>query len=275
MKKILVPTDFSKNAFIASQYACSLAKAAGYEVELFHVYIVLYSGFEESGTSVKHMVWADDEAHKAMETLTLSLQESFPEVSIMGHCQRGFLIDELAQKWKQDDKLGLIVMGTKGATNVTESILGSTTYEVLKKSTIPVLVVPEDTGDFVLDQVGFFSDYNEDELDAIHYCHQLLPLKYQTHLIHLQTASDRSAEKAENWAGKVELAFPNAAFKIEMIEVEKADFNAVASLTKTESLDLLVFMRPHKPFFEKLFKPSLTKAMAHYPIKPTLFIHAS
>jgi nucleotide-binding universal stress UspA family protein len=275
MKTILVPTDFSPNAFIASQYACSLAKAAGYQVELFHVYIVLYSGFDEKGSSVKHMVWADDEAHKAMETLTANLKKEYPEVNIKGHCQRGFLIDELAEKWKNDASLAFITMGTKGATNVTESIMGSTTYEVLKKSPIPVLVIPEDTGDFKLENLGFFSDHNDDELDAIHYCQQILPLSYQMHIIHLKTKAEKKSEAQEHWEGKLSLAFPNTSFQMEVVEVEKADFNAVADLAEAEKLDVMVFMRPHKPFFEKLFKPSLTKAMAHYPVKPTFFIKAS
>ena len=275
MKTILVPTDFSENAFIASQYACSLAKAAGYNVQLFHVYIVLYSGFQEEGTSVKHMVWADDEAQKAMDGLTTTLKTTYPEISIEGICQRGFMIDELTDKWKNEVDLAFIVMGTKGATNVTESIMGSTTFEVLKRSPIPVLVVPKDTDDFQLNQVGFFSDHNDDELDALHYCYQLLPLSYVTNIIHLHTVGSHASTLQQHWEGKLALAFPNKSFNIETVEVEKADFNAVAQLATTQELDLLVFMRPHKPFFEKLFKKSLTKAVAHYPVKPTLFIQAT
>jgi len=41
---------------------------------------------------------------------------------------------------------GLIVVGTRGRSNVTSVLLGSTAHEVVSKSTLPVLVVPDKTG---------------------------------------------------------------------------------------------------------------------------------
>ena len=41
---------------------------------------------------------------------------------------------------------GLIVVGTRGRSNVKSVLLGSTAHEVVSKSTLPVLVVPEKAG---------------------------------------------------------------------------------------------------------------------------------
>ena len=41
---------------------------------------------------------------------------------------------------------GLIVVGTRGRSNVKSMLLGSTAHEVVGKSTLPVLVVPDKTG---------------------------------------------------------------------------------------------------------------------------------
>jgi nucleotide-binding universal stress UspA family protein len=41
---------------------------------------------------------------------------------------------------------GLIVVGTRGRSNVKSMLLGSTAHEVVSKSTVPVLVVPDKTG---------------------------------------------------------------------------------------------------------------------------------
>jgi len=38
------------------------------------------------------------------------------------------------------------VVGTRGRSNVTSVLLGSTAHEVVSKSTLPVLVVPDKTG---------------------------------------------------------------------------------------------------------------------------------
>jgi len=41
---------------------------------------------------------------------------------------------------------GLIVLGTRGRSNVKSALLGSVAHEVVSKSTVPVLVVPDKTG---------------------------------------------------------------------------------------------------------------------------------
>jgi Universal stress protein family len=41
---------------------------------------------------------------------------------------------------------GLIVVGTRGRSNVKSMLLGSVAHEVVCKSTLPVLVVPDKTG---------------------------------------------------------------------------------------------------------------------------------
>ena len=46
----------------------------------------------------------------------------------------------------KSQQAGLIVVGTRGRSNVTSVLLGSTAHEVVSKSTLPVLVVPDKTG---------------------------------------------------------------------------------------------------------------------------------
>lgn len=273
MKTILVPTDFSKNAFVAGQYAASLAKETGAKVLFYHVYIVLYSGFEETGVSVKHVEWADQEASVAMEKLLTTVRAQYPDVQIEGEFIRGFMIDALMERLKQDADIQLIVMGTKGVTNVAESIFGSTTYEVLKKSHIPVLVIPEDTPDYSLQHVGFFSDYNTHEIGALQLMTSLLtPVKSFDVLHFIKQGATGNAEKRENWKAEASAALGNQSIEIKEIPVEKVDLHSVINLATDQRLDLMVFTRPQKPFFEKIFGKSLTKAVANYPVIPSLFI---
>jgi nucleotide-binding universal stress UspA family protein len=46
----------------------------------------------------------------------------------------------------QGHQAGLIVVGTRGRSNVKSMLLGSVAHDVVCKSTLPVLVVPGKTG---------------------------------------------------------------------------------------------------------------------------------
>ena len=272
MKTILVPTDFSENAFVAAEYACALADAAGQKVQLLHVYIALYAGYGEEGNSVKQIKWAETESAEAMKRLLESLTQQFPSVDIEGECMKGFMIDVLVDKLKKGGN-SLVVMGTKGVTNVTESIFGSTTYEVIKKSPIPVLVVPKDTPDFSFQRVGFFSAYDDHELDALFAFQQALGLHPHLAMVHFYKEGEKAPEKESvRWQRKVAEAYPEWDISYQIVPVEKADINAVTLTARSEQLDVLLFAKPHKSFFQKIFVPSLTKAVANYPTVPSLFI---
>lgn len=275
MKTILIPTDFSKNAFVAAEYGCSLAAATQQRVLLFHAYIALYSGYNEDGNSRKQIEWAESESEKQMENLVKTLKKQFPTVDIEGEYIKGFMIDIVVDKLK-GDQLSLVVMGTKGVSNVTESMLGSTTYEVIKKSPIPVLVVPTDTPDFAFEKAGFFTDYNDSELDALLKFRQAIPLSPQLAVLHLYTDGENhdAVEKSlSRWERKTRAAFPDEDFSFKAIPVEKVNINAVSAAAMTERLNLMIFPRPHKSLFQNMFVPSLTKEVAGYSSTiPSLFI---
>lgn len=274
MKTILVPTDFSENAFVAAVYACALAGVSKQKVQLLHVYIALYSGFGEEGNSVKQIKLAETESATAMGNLLENLKKQFPDVVIEGECVKGFMIEVVTDKLKGNE-YSLVVMGTKGVTNIAESILGSTTYEVIKKSPAPVLVVPIDTPDFAFQRIGFFTAYDDHELDALMTFQQAVNLRPQLSMLHFYKDDGHAPEKElAHWQRKVEAAFPDWAVSCKATPVKKVDINAVAQAARTEELDLLVFARPYKSFFEKIYRPSLTKAIANYPTVPSLFIRA-
>lgn len=274
MKTILVPTDFSENAFIAGQYAASLAKELNAKVLFYHVYIVLYSGFEETGVSVKHVEWAEREASEAMANLLQSFEKEFPDVEFDGEHVRGFMIDALTERLKMDSGIELIVMGSKGVTNVADSIFGSTTYEVIKKSPIPILVIPQHTGDYSMKHLGFFSDYQLHEIDSLKRVRELFKNVKSFDVLHLvKQGTGFNADSKQAWKLKASAAINEEDLNLIEIEVEKADLNAVSQAANTQQLDLMVFTRPHKSFFEKVFGTSLTKQVANYPIIPSLYIN--
>lgn len=272
MKTLLIPTDFSDNAFIASQYGAHLASKLGYKVLFYNAYIVLYAGFEEKGASVQQIEWADEEATKGMKSWIEKLKSYYPNLEIEGKCERGFLVDAIKDELKEDSSIIGVVMGSKGATNLSETLFGSTTYAVIKNSDIPVLVVPSNTPDFKLEKAGYFTGLNDHDATALNTMNDFLALDSEKLFIHLSSQSKEELRvDLQDWKTKLgELDYVKTA-DVQVVNSDRS-WLSINIIAAGMDLDLLVFSRPQKPFFKQLFHRSLTKEISNHPILPTLII---
>lgn len=147
MKKILVPTDFSKPAQIAIDVAAGIAKKANAELILLHV-IEEASGssFNISGEVTTSGGWEDklftmkliERSKKQMATLVDGLTETGLKIKNelrMGTAFHG--IRDIITEHKVD----LVVMGTAGHTKLEDMIIGSNTEKIVRYSKCPVLTV--------------------------------------------------------------------------------------------------------------------------------------
>ena len=158
MKNILVPIDYSAATAHVVDLARTMAKAFGAEVHLIHVtelssaappgtmdYGVL--GMPEltptSGLAVPMLepmpeVAAPDEECN-LKQWQKELAQSGVKVSV--HEPNGEIVDEILKK-ADAVHADLIMMGRHGHGAMYNLLVGSATEGVLKRSTIPVLLVP-------------------------------------------------------------------------------------------------------------------------------------
>jgi nucleotide-binding universal stress UspA family protein len=128
MKTILAPVDFSDASTNAVSFAAELSKRSSACLVIVHI-------FQKRED--------EDEAKNKLKSLEADLKKSFGSELI---CElvlaRGNLIDAMKRiiKVQQPD---LIVMGTKGASGLKKLLIGSNTVNLLSKTKVPVLVVPE------------------------------------------------------------------------------------------------------------------------------------
>jgi len=140
MRKILVPTDFSENARRAVEYALTVANAV--EADLHIVHTIHTRG------SAGHFLSIDDivmrERQEELDKLVKELQPRLSAaVTLTSSVKQGYVVDailETAAKQQAD----AIVMGTQGASGLRRWVLGSTTVELLKNNTLPLIAVPNE-----------------------------------------------------------------------------------------------------------------------------------
>jgi nucleotide-binding universal stress UspA family protein len=148
MKKILVPTDFSKPAQIAVEVAADIAEKAKAELTVLHVVEEASAGsFNIEGqVSTNSQDWEDKiftmrliergkkQLAKIVEDPKFSNVRLKTEIRIGApfHGMRTLITEK---------KVDLVVMGTAGQTKLEDMIIGSNTEKVVRHSNCPVLTV--------------------------------------------------------------------------------------------------------------------------------------
>lgn len=272
MKTILTPTDFSENALVATKYAIELAKQTGQAVRLFHSYIKLYSGYDGHTNADKLIALAEEKARKSMEELLAQLQNSYPEVDITGHCRAGYAAESILREIA-DERPSMIVMGSKGATNAADKLLGSTTYDVISRTPVPILAIPGDTESCALDNIGFFTTYLEADINALLRFRHIFGSDRNLQMIHLYTTAQEPVAEGEKWKRKIQSEFPGEPFSFRTARVTGVNAEVISQIAQKDNFDLLVFTRVHKTLLTKMLSKSLTWDVAKHISTPTLFIH--
>lgn len=152
MKRLLVPTDFSDNARHAMRVAAQLAARTGAQLELLHVNTAMtyapplpeYYGGElyDFGEYYENAVRELREMKNE-----LAKHDASAQLSVETRVEEGFLYAAL-RRAAREDEVDVIVMGTKGASGVSEFFIGSNTEKTIRTAPCPVLAVPVNSGDF-------------------------------------------------------------------------------------------------------------------------------
>ncbi|MGB5228094.1 MAG: universal stress protein [Eudoraea sp.] len=166
MKKILVPVDFSEHAGYALEVAAKLAKDSGAEIIVLHM----------MGLSEAYLTKSEsDEAAEAHFYMKLAKKryETFLNKPFL----KGVKVTEMVQNYKifseinevaKENNIDLIIMGSHGASGVSEIFVGSNTEKVVRSSDIPVLVIKEPSPLFTPKLVVYACDLRVESIKAYH-----------------------------------------------------------------------------------------------------------
>ncbi len=149
IKKILVPTDFSKFSDNALKQAVEMAKQNKAKIYLFHVVnpfyvspnIRLYAGDYSFDPTIvldleqKNMQYAQDMIQKQIRKVVKS-----SDVGIVYDVRKGNPYQEILKEEK-DKKIDLIVIATHGQTGLKDYLLGSVADKVSRNAKCSVFLV--------------------------------------------------------------------------------------------------------------------------------------
>ena len=278
MKNILIPTDFSTNAWNALKYALELFEKSTCTFHLLHVSQVLsYTGaqttmlvspevLEES--VLKESKEKFEKLKKDIDRLPLNTKHTFKTTSL-----QSFFTDSIKKQVKEKN-IDLIVMGTKGATGLKELTIGSNTGDVITKVKCPLLAVPENTTYSRPKEIAFPTSYNLgydikvlDDLKELALLHQsaLRFLYISTKCEDLSKEQMKNQTFLNNYFTDIEHTF----HKVTGQKLEAA----VQCFTESRDVDMIVMVAKNLNFLQRiLFRPAVEKISYHTDI-PFLVLH--
>lgn len=190
MKKILVPTDFSKQAENALRVAAQLAKKHNGEIYLLHMLELPLHQVDalSNHSELPEAVFFMKLAHKKFEQ-TMG-QDYLKDIVVHETVDFNNTLTGISNTIQEND-IDIIIMGSHGSSGFKEMFIGSNTEKVVRTAEVPVLVIKNHHDDFRIDNFVFASDFKNDNTETFKQAAKLAQsLDAKIHLLFVNTASN-------------------------------------------------------------------------------------
>ena len=167
MKRILVPTDFSKEAGYALDAAIDLATRTGAQVHLLHVVEGFVPGsFATQGggpDDFSEEVFMKKLMEKGkIDLAKLVIDHKLENTNIITNIQVGNPFHHIARDIL-DNEADLVIMGSRGTSGYEEVLIGSNTERLVRHSKCPVITVKTPVDFNQVTDIVFAADFIEAE----------------------------------------------------------------------------------------------------------------
>lgn len=274
MKRILVPTDFSKEAENALKVAAQLAKKNDSEIYLMNLLELPYDtassgagikqGNEPLPESLLFMRLAHQRFQKLLEkdflkgvnvTDTVEFREPFDGI-----------IDGV-KKYNAD----FIVMGSAGASGMQEFFVGSNTEKVVRNADVPVLVIKDEVPIFEVNNFVFASDFSvkgkETFMKALKVANEL---DARIHLLYINTSSKfRTSNEINKKINDFVQDLPTEDFTIKVYN-DHSIKEGILNYTKNIDAELMGIATNGRRGLAHLLNGSISEDLVNHAKKPVL-----
>ena len=265
MKKILCPTDFSETANNAIAYAAKVCQKINAELTLFNVQSVFSLPPDEV---IKGSYLATELVRENLDSLSYQVLDVYKiTCTYEVEASNQNLETLIANRGAGYD---LIVMGTNGSDDYYQFFFGSRSYEVAKKSAVPVLLVP--TG-YLYQEVlltAFAFDFEREwELPMSQLLDWIKIIKGKVIVVQIKDHYTRETEvSSQQVIEKTKLLYNSTDILFDTVYSDDVS-TAIHNYVTTAKVDVLALCSIHHSFIATLFQKSVINkltATADYPI---------
>lgn len=277
-KKILIPTDFSANAYNAIDYAVKLFEKRSCEFFILNTYYL--SGMDRDNLLVPKPTkearqFIEERATSNMEMLKVRMKSleanenhNFHFVSQFGQFY------ELMDAFVTKEAIDLIVMGTKGQSNKNSAILGSNAVNVMEKiRSCPVLAIPVNVKfkapNEIVFPTSFRNQYKPKELNILEEIAELTgsPIR----ILHMMKGASLTSSQ-EDTKKLLENALASATTSYHVLyDIEVSA--GVRAFVQSRQSEMIAFINKKHNFFGSIFSNPMVKELGMHAEVPLLAMH--
>ena len=279
MKTILIPIDFGTLSYHTTHFGLELAHRMNARLLLLHVVQPSPPVPTFNVPVVELSAWSDtlqaqmDEALRTFNEQTVAYQRekgfsSVPVVTRLVVGQPADCILEVAET----ERASFIVMGTVGAANAWDKLLGSVTTAVAQRSTRPVWILPAAVPLNSLRRVVYFADMEGKEISCINQVMNLGErLRARVEVVHVSALADEELVVADTLIESFENAYAPERITFRHLTFDSVP-EGIEAYVRSHRPDAIVLAHRDRGFVEKIFHKSLIRELALTTKRPMLII---
>lgn len=278
-RKILLPTDFSKNSWHAINYALKLYENDPCDFYILNVFSATSNVLDslmnmEPGSDLYETAKAKSETGlaKVLDMLTLQKNHNpkhhFQVISTFNNTIEA--IKDIVEK----KDIEMIVMGTKGETGSKLTDFGSTAVYVMEKvRNCPVIVVPEKANLVMPKEIVFPTSYKthfkRKELSNL----VEIAKKCNSHIAVLHIMEKESLDKRQQERkAMLEEYFKDVSYSFHELSNYKVQ-PAVNLFVESRNSDMVTFINKKHAFFGSILTNPMVKGLGYHSKVPILVMH--
>jgi len=271
INKIIFPTDFSDNAAKALHFAGEVAQFTGAELHLLHAQHIPMVDVQDAALIMENtMHELKEQSEKEILRLKEILERDYFLNKVTTSVEFGFARDLIIDK-ADDMDAALVIMGTKGSSNILDNLLGGITANVMKGIKKPLMVVPSDAQYHKFKKIAFASVLDAKDIEQLEWFADLTRLfNPEMHLLHVIKDGNVLNETQIGILDEMGHKF-NKLFFEPLAGPSIAQ--SIEDYIEREKIELLALRAGDRNFFEDLFHNSVTKHIAMHTKTPLIIFH--
>ena len=277
-KRILIPTDFSKNAWNAIKYAMELFNREYCEFFLLHTYF--HSGFSNENLRIPKPSEAEQGilrtvAERDMAKLKIQMAYYTENANHTIHFMNEFgQFSDILKNTVEKEDIELIILGTRGETDNKDFVFGSNAVNVMEKiRNCPVLTIPgsvtfKDPNEIVF-PTSFKTHYKQKELAILVEMAKLTNAPIRT--LHVQKGKSFTAAQKEN-----KKLLESILDSVEFTHHQLYDVDlqtAVRCFVQSRESEMIAIVNKKHHLFGSVFSKPMVKQLGMHTNVPLLAMH--